>query len=157
MPFPGLRTALVNFEYAQCGSDLRHALSESVQARSENDVLADAAFSFLCDQILDEASAGHSRRPEAAGTVLVHVGPLAPTVVGAGQLQADLVFEYMRRRVDLDVHGPPQGDPYRRAFRCRDVLITHDVLRLTHGVLRRSMSLHGVRSALHGVRSASRR
>src|ERR1019366_10086446 len=25
------------------------------------------------------------------------------------QLQTDLVFEYMRRRIDLDMHFPPQG------------------------------------------------
>jgi hypothetical protein len=26
--------------------------------------------------------------------------------------QANLVFEHMRRRIDLDVHGTPQGSPH---------------------------------------------
>ncbi len=45
----------------------------------------------------------------------VHVGTAAPAVVRGRQPQADLVFEHVRRRIDLDVQGPPQGDPHRRA------------------------------------------
>ncbi len=59
LALPGLRTGLVDLEHEQAGGDLRSALGEGVQARSEDDVLADAAASLLHDQILDEASAGH--------------------------------------------------------------------------------------------------
>jgi hypothetical protein len=51
-------------------------------------------------------------------------GRLAPAVVGGGQLQADLVLEHMGRRVDLDVHGSPEGDPHRRAVRGRGLLVS---------------------------------
>ena len=42
-------------------------------------------------------------------------GRLRQPSSGAASSQADLVFEHVRRRIDLDVHGPPQGDPHRRA------------------------------------------
>ena len=55
----------------------------------------------------------------------VHVRAAAPAVVRGRQLQADLVFEHMRRRIDLDVHGPPQGDPHRRAVWGNGLPIAH--------------------------------
>ena len=42
LSFPGLRTRLVDLKHKQAGGDLRPALGESVQARSEDDVLAGA-------------------------------------------------------------------------------------------------------------------
>ena len=119
LALPVLRTGLVDLEDPQAGGDLRSALGEGVQAGAEEDVLADAPGGLLGHQILDEPGPGHDGGPEAAGEVGVHVRALAPPVVGGHQLQADLVVEHMRRRVDLDVHGPPQGDPHGRAVRCR--------------------------------------
>ena len=52
----------------------------------------------------------------------VHVRASAPAVVGRRQPQADLVLEHVRRRVDLDVHRPPQRDPHRGAVRRRGLL-----------------------------------
>jgi hypothetical protein len=37
----------------------------------------------------------------------VHVAAVTPAVIGGCQAQADLVLEHVRRRIDLDVHGPP--------------------------------------------------
>jgi hypothetical protein len=59
--------------------------------------------------------------------VRIHVGPVAPVVVGLGDLQTDLVFEHMRRRIDLDVHGSPQGDPQRGAVRRHGQLVGYDL------------------------------
>ncbi|GAA3369778.1 hypothetical protein GCM10017744_090860 [Streptomyces antimycoticus] len=61
---------------------------------------------------LDETGAGHNGRPEPAGGVRIRVGAAAPVVVGGRQPQADLVVEYVRRWVDLDMHRPPEGDPH---------------------------------------------
>src|SRR5438105_11531894 len=60
--------------------------------------------------------------------VRLHVRTAAPAVVRGRQLEANLVFEHMWQRIDLDVHGPPQGDPNRRAVWRRGSLIMHDVL-----------------------------
>jgi hypothetical protein len=76
----------------------------------------------------DETGTGHDGCSELARELRVHVGTAAPAIVGGRQLQADLVFEHMRRRIDLDVHGTPQGDTHRRAVCHRGSLITHDVL-----------------------------
>jgi hypothetical protein len=69
--------------------------------------LADAPASLFHDQILDEASAGHDGGAKEARAVRVHVRAAAPAVVRSHQLQANLVFEHMRRRVGLDVQRPP--------------------------------------------------
>ena len=57
-----------------------------------------------------------------------HVRTATPAFVGGRQPQANLVFEHMRRRIDLDVHGPPQGDAHRRAVWGLGSLAMHDVL-----------------------------
>ena len=115
MPLPGLRTRLVDLEYPQPGGDLRPALDEGVQAGAEDDVLGDAVAGLFGDQILNEASTGHDSCSVATGGLRVHVRTATPAFVGGRQPQANLVFKHMRRRIDLDVHGPPQGDPHRRA------------------------------------------
>ena len=56
----------------------------------------------------------------------MHVGPVAPVGFGCGQLEADDVLEDVGRRVDLDVHGPPQCDPDGGAVRAVGVLARHD-------------------------------
>ena len=63
-----------------------------------------------------------------AGALRVHVRAAAPALVGRRQPQADLVFEHVRRRIDLDVHRPPQGDAHRGAVRLRRHLIRHVAL-----------------------------
>ena len=98
-----------------------------VLAGAENDVLGDAAAGLFGDQVLDEASTGHDSGPEAAGGLRVHVGTAAPAIARGRQAQAELVFEDMRRRIDLDVQGPPQGDPHGRAIRRRGCRVSHRV------------------------------
>jgi hypothetical protein len=44
----------------------------------------------------------------------VHVRTLTPIFVRRRQPQANLVLEHMRRWIDLDVDGPPQGNPHCR-------------------------------------------
>ena len=83
---------------------------------------------LLGNQILDRASPGDDGRPVSAGGVRVHVPAASPAVVGGCQPQADLVLEHMGRRVDLEVHGPPEGDPHRGAVRCRGLFVSHGVL-----------------------------
>ena len=79
-----------------------------------------------------------ARKP--AGAVRVHVRAVAPAVVGRRQPQADLVLEHVRRRIDLDVHRPPQGDPHRGAVRRRGLLVCHDAI--SHVVLAGAWRLH---------------
>jgi hypothetical protein len=112
-PLPGLGTRLVDLEYAQAGGDPGAALGEGVQAGSEDDVLADAVAGLFHYEVLDETGPGHGGCPGTAGGIPVHVRAAAPAVVRGHQPQADLVVEHMRRRVDPEVHGPPQGDPHR--------------------------------------------
>jgi len=57
--------------------------------------------------------------------VRVHVWTAPPAFIRSRQLEANFVFEHMRRRVELDVHGPPQGHPHRRAVRRRRCFIMH--------------------------------
>jgi len=127
LSLPSLRTRLLDLEHKQVGGDLRPALGESVQARSENDVLADAIAGLFHDQVLDEASTGHDGCSKVARGMWVHVRTATPAFVGGRQPQANLIFEHMRRRIDLDMHGPPQGDPHRCAVWRRHLLIMHDV------------------------------
>lgn len=62
-----------------------------------------------------------------------HVRTAAPSVLWSRNLQADFVFEHMRRRIDFQVQRPPQGDPHRRVVRRHYLLIRHDVLSLGFG------------------------
>jgi hypothetical protein len=119
LPLPLLRTGLVDLEDPQARGDLRPALGEGVQARSEDDVLADAAAGLFHDQILVEARTAHDRCPEEARAMRVHVRAEAPAFVGGCQPQANLVFEHVRRRIDLNMHGSPQSHPHRRAVESR--------------------------------------
>ena len=80
------------------------------------------------DQILDEARTRHDGGAEEAREVRVHVRALAPAFVRGDQPQPDLVFEHMRRRIDLDMQGPPQGDPHGSAVWRGELLIAHAVL-----------------------------
>ena len=52
---------------------------------------------------------------EPTGEGRIHVGPLAPRRVGRDQLQAERVFEHVRRSVDLDMERSPQRGTHRRA------------------------------------------
>jgi hypothetical protein len=125
LPLPGLRTGPVDLEHPHSGSDLRPALGERVQARTEDDVLAHALAGLFHDQVLDEACPGHDGGPERACALGVHVGTVSPALVGRRQPQADLVCEDVRRRIDLDVHGPPQSDAHCRAVCRRGSLVIH--------------------------------
>lgn len=58
----------------------------------------------------------------------VHIRAAAPTIFQGDQPQADLVFEHMRRRIDLDMHAAPQRHPRRSAVCGCCLLIMHDVL-----------------------------
>src|SRR5580704_14691512 len=79
-------------------------------------------------QVLDEASAGDDGCSEGARELRIHVRPPAPVVVRSHQLEANFVFDNVRRRVDVNVHSAPQRDPHRRAVRRRrGLLILHDL------------------------------
>jgi len=65
----------------------------------------------LRDQIFDEAGAGHDGGTEGARELRVHVTAAAPVHIRGKQLQADLVIEHMRRRIDRDMERAPQRDP----------------------------------------------
>jgi hypothetical protein len=41
------------------------------------------------------------------------------------QLQADFIFEHVRRRIDFYVQRAPQGDPHRRVVWRRHLLVIH--------------------------------
>src|SRR5438876_2312 len=81
--------------------------------------------SLFRDEVLDKASTGHDGGAEQAREVWVHVRTATPAFLRTRQLQANLVFEHVRRRVDLDVHGPPKSDPHGRAVWCRSSLTLH--------------------------------
>jgi hypothetical protein len=91
-------------------------LGKTVQARSEDDVLSDPPARFFGDQILQETSAGQDGRTERPRE-RAHIRTVEPSLGRSRQLQSDFVFEYVRRRIDPHVHGPPQGNPNRRAVR----------------------------------------
>src|SRR5712691_7800044 len=75
------------------------------------------------------AIAGHDGGAEGPRE-RAHVRTAAPSVVRSRQLQADFVFEHVRRRIDFYVQRPPQGDPHRSVVRRRHLLVMHDVLSL---------------------------
>ena len=100
------------------GGELGTALGERVEAGTEEDDLRDAGGELLADQILDEARSGHHRCAETTGEGRIHVGPLAPRRVGRDELQAERVFEHVRRSVDLDMERSPQRGTGHRAC-CR--------------------------------------
>jgi hypothetical protein len=83
-------------------------VGESVQARAEDDVLADAyaSASLFHNQILDEANTRPDGGAEEARGLWVHVRAAATAVVRSHQPQANLVFEQVRTWVELDVNGP---------------------------------------------------
>src|SRR5437870_10541989 len=56
----------------------------------------------------------------------MHIGAAVPVIVGGRQPQTDLVFDHMRRRIDLDVQGSPQRDTHSRAVGSSGTLIMHD-------------------------------
>ena len=80
----------------------------------------------------------------------MHVGPVAPVAVGCGQLQADDVLEHVRRRVDLDVHRPPERDSHSGAVRLVGAPARHDALP-DGGRLARPWRLHNRPSGLPTV------
>jgi hypothetical protein len=75
------------------------------------------------DQILDEARPSHVGSAKEPRELRVHVRAVAPPVFRVRQLETDFIFEHVGRRVDLDVHGPPQGHPHRYTVRRDGVLI----------------------------------
>jgi hypothetical protein len=106
---------MIDLENNEARGDLWPALGERVHARSENDVLVDPVAGLFFDQVLDEAGAGDDGRAEEACGVRVHVRAAAPAIVWGNQPEANFVLEHVRRRIELEVHGPPQGHSHRRA------------------------------------------
>jgi hypothetical protein len=45
-----------------------------------------------------------------------------------GDGEAGFVFEHVRRRIDLDVDGPPQGNPHGGVVGGGGLLLLHEVL-----------------------------
>jgi hypothetical protein len=125
LALPGLRAGLVDLKDAEPGGDLRLSLGEGVETGTQNDVLVHAVIGLLDHQVLDEAGAGDNAGPEPLGAVGIHIWSGTPTVVGSRQPKSDLVLEDVGRRVDLHVHGAPQGDAYGRALRCFPLLVSH--------------------------------
>ena len=70
----------------------------------------------LDDEVFDETGPGDDGSAERAREIGVHVGARAP-VVFRRELQPDLVFEDVGRRVELYVQGAPEGDAHRGAVR----------------------------------------
>lgn len=93
------------------------ALGEGVQPGPEHDVLGDAPGGPLENQVVEETGTGHDGGPEPAGGFGVHVQTVTPSLVRAGQSETDVVSEHVWRRVDLDVHRPPERHPERGALR----------------------------------------
>ena len=115
----------VDLEDPQPVAELVPALRKGVQAGAEEDELGGAGGDLLGHQVLDEAGAGHDRGAKAAGAGRVHVGPIAPTVVGRDELQAQPVIQHVRRRVDLHVQGSPQRGAHGGVVGFLDVVVGH--------------------------------
>lgn len=93
-------------------------MNERIEARSEDDVLSDAAGGSFRDEIFDETSASENGSAERPGERR-HVRTIAPSFIRRREREAELVFEYMRGRIDFQVQRPPQCRAYRRAvWRC---------------------------------------
>ena len=107
LALPGLRGWLVDFEHPHPRGDVWPTLGERVHSGAQDHVLADAELGLLGHQVLDEPSTGRDPGPEGTREIGVHVRPLAPPRIRRGELQADLVFEHVRRRIELDVHRSP--------------------------------------------------
>jgi len=122
-PPPGLGTWLVDLEYLKAGGNLRSALGEGVKTSPKDNTLTDAATRLFRDEILDEARPGHDGSAKEPREPRVHVRAMAPPAFWGHQLETDFIFEHVRRRIDLDVRGPPQGHPHRCAVRRYAVLI----------------------------------
>ena len=108
------------------GGWLRPSLGEGVQPRSEDDVLPDTTGNLFRDEVLDEAGASQDGGAEGP-CERAHIRTAAPSFVWSSQLEADFVFEHVRRRIDLDVQGPPQGNAYCRAVWFRLRLFRHGI------------------------------
>jgi hypothetical protein len=70
-----------------------------------------SAVNLFRDEIFDEAGAsqdGGAKGPRERA----HGRTIAPSVLGSRQLQADFVFEHVRRQIGFDVQRPPQGRPH---------------------------------------------
>jgi hypothetical protein len=119
-----LRAGPVDLEYFQASGDVRPALGERVKPGAQDDVLVHAATGLLDDQVLDEAGARDDGGAKEFRALRVHVRTVAPAIVRRRQPQANVVVQHMRRRIDLDVQGPPQGHAYRRAVRRRGSRVT---------------------------------
>src|SRR6185437_14295122 len=127
LPLPRLRARPIDFKHPEPRRHFRPALYERIQARSENDVLADTALRLLEHQVLDETRAGEDGSAERLGEDWVHVGPPAPVLIRCDQPQPDVIFENVGRGIDLHVQCTPQGDAHRRVIRRR--------CRVVHGAL----------------------
>ena len=95
---PGLRARLIDLEHAKARRDLRPSLGEAVKAGAEDDVLAQPAAGLFHDEVFDETRTRHDRRAEGTRELRVHVAAAAPVLVRVQQLEADFVFQHMRRR-----------------------------------------------------------
>jgi hypothetical protein len=103
LPLPGLSTRSVDLENLQPMGYLWPALGEGVKARAEDDVLSDAVVSLFRYEVLDKASAYHNTRTVASHGASLHVRTVAPSLARTDQLEANLVFKHMRRRVNFNV------------------------------------------------------
>jgi hypothetical protein len=83
---------LIDLEYLKTRSDSRPALGKRIEARTQDNVLADTAFNFFRDQILDKPSAYNDSCPVASHGDSLHVRTVPPSFFGSCQLEADLVF-----------------------------------------------------------------
>lgn len=125
LSLPCLRPRAIDLENPQFRGNLRPALRKSIQSCSENDVLLDAAAELFHDHVFDEPRPRENRGAEEAREARVHIRPASPVVARGGKREANLIFEHVRRRIDLNVQGPPQSHPYRCAVWSCGFLVSH--------------------------------
>src|ERR1043165_7664061 len=106
LTLPCLRLGTIDFEDRQPRSELRPALCERVESRTENYVLPNATINLFLNQILDQPRTGQDRSAKRPRK-LAHVRSTAPVPFRRDQLQSHFVFEHMRRFLDLNMQLPP--------------------------------------------------
>lgn len=87
--------------------DLRPALRKAVEAGAEDDILTHPTAGVFDDHVLDEARTRHDRGTKRPRELRIHVAALVPVRARCKQLQANLIVQHMRRRIDRDVQGAP--------------------------------------------------
>src|SRR4051812_36283179 len=77
------------------------------------------------NKVFDKPSPAYDGCTITTGPLRMHIRALPPVFFWSDQLQPDLVFKHMRRRIDLNMHSPPKGTPPRRTVRNRDWVVGH--------------------------------